>query len=154
MFKKIIYLSLLLLIAWISLMQEEVINRFVISVVCIGVSLAMFNHLQLNIPKFSLSLVKISYLFYLFKEIFLSAARVAKLAWSSEIHLNPVKLWIDSGQSNEIAKTVYGNSITLTPGTITIEVDENNFLVHALDSTFMEDLKTGEMQAKVRSSFS
>ena len=145
MFKKIIYLSLLLLIAWISLMQEEVINRFVISVVCIGVSLAMFNHLQLNIPKFSLSLVKISYLFYLFKEIFLSAARVAKLAWSSEIHLNPVKLWIDSGQSNEIA---------LTPGTITIEVDENNFLVHALDSTFMEDLKTGEMQAKVRSSFS
>jgi len=35
------------------------------------------------------------------------------------------------------------NSITLTPGTITVDLDENHFLVHALDASFVDGLDDG-----------
>jgi multicomponent Na+:H+ antiporter subunit E len=44
---------------------------------------------------------------------------------------------------------VYANSITLTPGTIAINVDEDMITVHALSREGAEDLKSGEMDARV-----
>ena len=47
----------------------------------------------------------------------------------------------------------YANSITLTPGTVTIEVAEKNgtteFLVHAVDQPFADDVESGEMDRRV-----
>jgi multicomponent Na+:H+ antiporter subunit E len=151
--KNIIYLALYLILAWIILMLDEAVSRLFISVSCIAITLAVFYYLQLDIPNLSITRAKFKYLAYLAGEMFFSAIKVSKIAWSSDINLNPTMLWINSGQYSEVAKTVYGNSITLTPGTITIEIDDNNFLVHALDNEFMDDLKTGEMEQKVRSSF-
>ena len=37
------------------------------------------------------------------------------------------------------------NAITLTPGTVTIEIDKDTFLVHALSKELSEDLQSGEM---------
>lgn len=50
-------------------------------------------------------------------------------------------------------RTTYGiatfaNSITLTPGTVTLEVGEDEFLVHALTDAFAEDLRAGEMHRR------
>lgn len=42
-----------------------------------------------------------------------------------------------------------GNSITLTPGTITVEIDPHNMVVHALDATAAQDILDGELQARV-----
>ena len=48
----------------------------------------------------------------------------------------------------------YANSITLTPGTVTIEIDGDgtsghSFLVHALDPSFMADVDSGDMDRRV-----
>ena len=47
----------------------------------------------------------------------------------------------------------YANSITLTPGTVTIEVEDGkdgtSFLVHAVDASFAEDVESGEMDRRV-----
>lgn len=42
------------------------------------------------------------------------------------------------------------NSITLTPGTITIDVDENEFIVHAVAIELAEGLMEGEMQRRIK----
>ena len=49
----------------------------------------------------------------------------------------------------------YANSITLTPGTTTIEVEtgtgRTEFLVHAVDPSFAEDVESGDMDRRVTS---
>ena len=44
-----------------------------------------------------------------------------------------------------VAKVTYANSITLTPGTVTLELGENELLIHALDEDSAEGLLSGEM---------
>ena len=44
---------------------------------------------------------------------------------------------------------IYANSITLTPGTITLDLRDGTLLVHALTDDTADGLKSGEMDAKV-----
>lgn len=45
--------------------------------------------------------------------------------------------------------TAYANSITLTPGTVAVEVGESEFLIHALSNTSADDLKAGAMEQRL-----
>jgi multicomponent Na+:H+ antiporter subunit E len=49
----------------------------------------------------------------------------------------------------DLSLMTFGNSITLTPGTITVLIKEGYFYVHAIDKKVAEDLLTGEMEDKV-----
>ncbi|MDG1928732.1 MAG: Na+/H+ antiporter subunit E, partial [Nitrospinaceae bacterium] len=52
------------------------------------------------------------------------------------------------------AVVLFGNSITLTPGTITAEVDRNNLIVHAMDKDLSEDFESSkEMESKIADIF-
>lgn len=42
-----------------------------------------------------------------------------------------------------------GNSITLTPGTITVEIEGNQLIVHAIDEASGEDLTSGRIESKI-----
>ena len=35
-------------------------------------------------------------------------------------------------QASDLGKTIFGNSVTLTPGTVTVEVEEDTLVIHAL----------------------
>lgn len=63
--------------------------------------------------------------------------------------ISPRVLRVPSSQASDLARSVYANSITLTPGTIAINVDEDMITVHALSREGAEDLKSGEMDARV-----
>ena len=49
----------------------------------------------------------------------------------------------------DIGLTTFGNSITLTPGTITVLIHEESFYVHAINQKVADDLLTGEMEDRV-----
>ncbi len=49
----------------------------------------------------------------------------------------------------DLSLMTFGNSITLTPGTITVLIKEGDFYVHAIDKKVAEDLLTGKMEDKV-----
>jgi multicomponent Na+:H+ antiporter subunit E len=51
--------------------------------------------------------------------------------------------------TGELAQVALGNSITLTPGTITMDIDDGEFCVHALSDKVAKDLLTGEMERRV-----
>jgi multicomponent Na+:H+ antiporter subunit E len=96
---------------------------------------------------------KISTIFYclwLLKEIVMSAWAVSMIAWRKHIILYPSLEPIKTIQDNDIGIVVYANSITLTPGTVTLSVEGKNFLVHALDYDFMTGLQTGEMDKRIK----
>ena len=58
---------------------------------------------------------------------------------------------IKSSQISDLGHVLYANSITLTPGTVTIDVDGDTFTVHTLDDQFKESLESNEMDKKIRS---
>lgn len=92
----------------------------------------------------------VSYIKWLLKEVFNSALQVSKIAWRKNLFLRPVLGQIKANQGNDLGVVIYANSITITPGTVTIANQDNDLLVHALDVSFMEDLKTGQMERKVK----
>jgi multicomponent Na+:H+ antiporter subunit E len=50
---------------------------------------------------------------------------------------------------SDFTQTVLGNSITLTPGTVTLDIDRGRALVHALTQEAAEALESGEMNRRV-----
>ncbi len=68
---------------------------------------------------------------------------------SPRLRINPKLVEVKSGQKTALGQVIYANSITLTPGTVSVDVGEGRILVHALTSESAEDLQTGEMDRKV-----
>ena len=91
----------------------------------------------------------LSYLPWLMKEIVVSNLAVAKVILSPSLPIHPRILRVDGKQKTPIGQVIYANSITLTPGTVTLDVRDNKFLVHALTSDSAAGLLSGEMDERV-----
>ncbi len=63
--------------------------------------------------------------------------------------ISPNLIKVRASQKSQVAINVYGNSITLTPGTITVDVEGNEFTVHALTQGTADDLAEGTMDRRV-----
>jgi multicomponent Na+:H+ antiporter subunit E len=58
---------------------------------------------------------------------------------------------IDTDLKGDIAKLCQANSITLTPGTLTVDTDEKGLLIHSID--LKEDLQSAEVTGLIPESF-
>ncbi len=75
------------------------------------------------------------------------AVMVIVLRGPSAISPNLIK--VKASQKSQVGINVYGNSITLTPGTITVDVEDDEFTVHALTQSTASDLAEGSMDRRV-----
>lgn len=94
-------------------------------------------------------LATIKYLFWLMIEIAKSNWAVTKIILSGKIPENQKMFEVPVTQKSEIAQVVFANSITLTPGTITVESEDDNFIVHALDFDDGDIEALADMDARV-----
>ena len=62
----------------------------------------------------------------------------------------PRMMKVTASQRSDVGRVTYANSITLTPGTVTVYVDGNVFLIHALTEASAEGLETGDMDTRVK----
>jgi len=86
---------------------------------------------------------------WLLKAVVLSNIDVASRIWNPRLPISPVWKRVDIKLSSDLQKTLYANSITLTPGTLTTDVKGDHFMVHALSEAGIEDLKEGEMERRI-----
>ena len=86
---------------------------------------------------------------WLVKEIVKSNFHVAGAIVSRDMPIRPALIKVRCTQKTELGQVVYANSITLTPGTVTIEVDKDILSIHALTTGTAGDLQTGEMDRRV-----
>ena len=91
----------------------------------------------------------IFYFPWLFWEIFKSNIDVACAIIRGGMSVQPRLMIVKAGQVSEIGRVVYANSITLTPGTVTIGAEDNIFTIHSLTPKAREGLKGGEMDKRV-----
>lgn len=92
----------------------------------------------------------LTYWIWLLKEIFKSNIAVARLIINPNLPISPKVFRVKTSQIDEIGQVIYANSITLTPGTVSLEVNDEEIEVHALTNDAAEDLRSGEMDRRVR----
>ena len=90
-----------------------------------------------------------AYYAWLIKEIILSNYRVVKHIWLGNDSISPTLRVIKSSQKTDIGKVIYANSITLTPGTVTVDLQGDELTVHALCRESLEELEAGDMDRRV-----
>ena len=86
---------------------------------------------------------------WLMVEIVKANIDVMKRILVPSVGISPTMIRVKTSQTSDLGKVIYANSITLTPGTISVEIANDEILVHALSKSGAEDLLTGEMDRRV-----
>jgi multicomponent Na+:H+ antiporter subunit E len=98
---------------------------------------------------FELFLGALSYFPWLMGEIAKSAWAVTKIILHPGLPILPTMTVVRASQKTAAGVATYANSITLTPGTITVGVNGNELVVHALVVDGALDLEGGGMDRRV-----
>ena len=96
-----------------------------------------------------LAISSVVYFPWLMWEVIKSNFAVARLILSPSIRVKPAVFTVTSTQESDVFRVIYANSITLTPGTLTIDVNDSVFEVHAIADAFKEELRTNRMDERV-----
>lgn len=89
---------------------------------------------NLNVKILSRIGMIIVYILNLIKEIILSNIQVIKLVLSPKINIRPRIVYFQANSIKSLlGKVILANSITLTPGTITVDMDDTGYYVHVLN---------------------
>lgn len=99
-----------------------------------------------SFPKFVPVLL---YVPWILTQMVLSAVYVAKIILFQPQSVQPVLLTFHCRQPSALQQVLFANSITLTPGTLTIEMEKEVYLVHALTPATADDLLDGKMARRI-----
>lgn len=99
--------------------------------------------MKLSIPRL------IFYIPWLLWQIVIASLQVACVVLHPRCPIDPALLRFKTTLGNTSSKVILGNSITLTPGTITLEIAQDEFLVHALMDVSSTGIIDGTLPGQV-----
>lgn len=152
MFLRICSVILILLAFWLMLSGQFNILLVTLGAfsailsVAVSVQMRLF-HGKTQLEKLVWSLPK--YWLWLSVQIAKCGLDVALRIVHPKLPIEPSFIKIPVSKSSGLGRATYANSITLTPGTLTVEIDEENILVHTLTDTAGTDLMSGKMHRKI-----
>jgi len=91
----------------------------------------------------------LAYTPWLLWQIARSNVDVARRVLRREMPIRPHLFRTRPGQRTDIGRVIYANSITLTPGTVTVAIEGDEFTIHALTDEAAREVLTGEMDRRV-----
>ena len=144
--------ALVLSIFWLLLsgfIQPLLLSFGVISVVVVLFTLKRMDKVENEPGQIGTSLRLIRYTPWLIGQIFSSAIHVTKLIWGKPDKVSPAIAKISAKNVPQSSRVLYANSITLTPGTLSVDLEEGEVTVHALHKSSIEELKKGDMEKKI-----
>jgi len=86
---------------------------------------------------------------WLFKEVILSSLEVSRLVLSPKMPISPAVFEFKTRCSHPVDVVILGNSITLTPGTLTLNITDDKLIVHSLTRQGIKALEAGEMDRRI-----
>ncbi|MGP4028749.1 Na+/H+ antiporter subunit E [Actinomadura sp. 3N407] len=89
------------------------------------------------------------YLLWLSGQIMLSALTVLRLVWSPRSRIRPAVGMVAAADLPDLSKVIYANSITLTPGTLSVSFRDDDIEVHGLQREGIAGLRGGAMRTRV-----
>lgn len=91
----------------------------------------------------------LGYIIWLFGEIAKSNWAVTRTILSPVMPIRQKMLVVPQSQKTDLAQVIFANSITLTPGTISVETEDGGLLVHALSYCPDDDASLADMDRRV-----
>lgn len=141
--------SVLIFALWLLLSGHT--SSLLLSLGVVSVALTVFLATRMNIidqesyPTKLFSQLPAFYL-YIMREIIKANIDVIKrVLVSNGKDINPQLIELPVPQKTDISRVIYANAVTLTPGTVSIELSRDKMVVHALTKEAADDLLTGEM---------
>ncbi|MBN1295030.1 MAG: Na+/H+ antiporter subunit E [Candidatus Latescibacteria bacterium] len=132
--RSILYMFLFLYLIWLCL-SASLHYQELLAGIFFCLLLTIFLHRQyysLGLPPLTIKrfVFFIIYLVVLFNEIVRANIDVAYRVIHPKMPIKPGIIVISTKLKQDIAKMILANSITLTPGTFTLDIIEDKFLVH------------------------
>lgn len=145
-------LAVLLMLAWILwsgylkplLLGLGVFSSILVVYLCHRMRLTETHLLD---GRFLLRLVR--YWGWLAREVVRSSLDVTRIVLSPKLPISPTVAEFETRCTLATDQALLGNSITLTPGTLTIQIADGHFVVHALTEAAARDILAGEMDRRV-----
>lgn len=143
---------LLLFVLWFVLSGHAEPYMLALGLASVGIAVALASRMRLlddeGLP-FSLLPRLGRYLAWLLRMIVASNVAVARIILRPVLVISPTRISVPSGARSDLGRVCYANSITLTPGTVTLGIDGDTLHVHALTEAAARDLAGGEMDRRV-----
>lgn len=138
---------LLFFLIWVIFNGQLTVEIAAFGVVIAGVMYAFICKFMGYKPATDILIAKrliyvLQYVFILVKEIIKANYAVIKMIMSSRYEPEPAVVRFKADLNTNLARIVLANSITLTPGTITVSLEDNEYVVHCLDKTLAEGINT------------
>ena len=132
-----------LIVFWLAM--SGLMKPLLLALGAVSVAITMFLALRLDVvdrqsAPYLRWPVFIGYWFWLMGEIVKANWRVIRACLKADLDINPALVKVKTRCNSDLAKTTFANSITLTPGTVTLSVEGDKLLVHAL---YEEDAEPG-----------
>lgn len=128
-------LTLAMVAAWLTLSGYFIPMILTFGAISIAIVVWMCRRMGIldgeTVPYLSL-LPTTSYFVWLFIEIIKANVQVVKAVLSPDLEVSPTLVKIPLNTDVDIAETMFANSITLTPGTVSVDMEPDHILVHAL----------------------
>lgn len=144
-------MAVMLLIFWLTLSgmyTPFLVTWGVISALAISLLAYRMNVSDKEGHPVHLGLSALTYWPWLVWQIILSALNVTRIIISPSLPISPTLTRVKMSQKTDVARVTYANSITLTPGTISVDIEGDEILVHAITSENATDVEAGEMDKR------
>jgi multicomponent Na+:H+ antiporter subunit E len=146
--------SCTLFLFWLLITWRLHWQHLLVGVVC-SLGIALFNR-DLLIVKAERPLVLrvtltrwLVYLYHLIVSIFKSNWDVAKIVLRRDMAISPCFVRFSTKVRKPLNRVILGNSITLTPGTLTVELEEDYYIVHCITVQNAEDVAVWDMTKRL-----
>jgi multicomponent Na+:H+ antiporter subunit E len=93
------------------------------------------------------------YLAYLIKEIVVAALYVAERVLDPTLRIAPTMHTHRVHFDSDTASVAFANSITLTPGTLTVDVEGDTYTIHCLHESFTDTISSGDLERRIARTF-
>lgn len=127
----------LLLLFWFICSGKISLFFVLASVVSLFISLYTYKKLSFSLT--DVQIIKRIRFFKLLKEMFISSVEVTKIIWFANKKVKPICRVIKAESLDKNQQVIQANWITLTPGTMTLNLQDDKILVHAINQEMLED---------------
>lgn len=146
---------LLFLLAWIIFNGNITLEIMIFGVVIAAVMLAfmckfMDYSLKKELNVYRKSIYFLAYVILLIREIVKANLAIIPRILTIEEEMDPVIVKFRTSLKSDFTRMLLANSITLTPGTITVSLEEDEYTIHCLDSTLAEGLENSDFEKALK----
>jgi multicomponent Na+:H+ antiporter subunit E len=82
-------------------------------------------------------------------QVLLAALHVARVVLDPRLPVRPVMVVCRTGLEGQISRIAFAHAVTLTPGTLTVDIDGGTFLIHCLDEDFARQVQDGQLERRI-----